>query len=230
MRYSDPMKLTDLPPEHWARISPEAYARLLAESPIAWLKRGGDGTFNERTATGLDNHSKVLIPLHEFYTKFEWEGSAYHVAPEAVEWLADDGTRRRDMPHFPHIRVCKHCHGCWKRPRGEPMGEAKKGRHDDLYWHGAARNSTACGDDLGRLRHLEDEPYGVETHVSRLEQLVLAEVRTHYVSYKVRRVRHLWRQRNCVPLLIKCHPLGHRSKPTSTTRSGAACRATVGVA
>ena len=110
------------------------------------------------------------------------------------------------------------------------MGEAKKGRHDDLYWHGAARNSTACGDDLGRLRHLEDEPYGVETHVSRLEQLVLAEVRTHYVSYKVRRVRHLWRQRNCVPLLIKCHPLGHRSKPTSTTRSGAACRATVGVA
>ena len=74
MRYSDPMKLADLPPEHWARISPEAYARLLAEPPIEWLKRGGDGTFNETTATGLDNHSKVLIPWHEFYTKFEWEG------------------------------------------------------------------------------------------------------------------------------------------------------------
>ena len=73
MRYSDPMKLADLPPEHWARISPEAYARLLAEPPIEWLKRGGDGTFNETTATGLDNHSKVLIPWHEFYTKFEWE-------------------------------------------------------------------------------------------------------------------------------------------------------------
>ena len=107
MRYSDPMKLADLPPEHWARISPEAYARLLAEEeePIKWIKRGDDGTFNERTAAGLDNHCKVPIPWHEFYTKFEWEGSAYHVAPEAVEWLADDGTRSRDKPHFPHIRV-----------------------------------------------------------------------------------------------------------------------------
>ena len=27
-------------------------------------------------------------------------------------------------------------------------------------------------------------------------QLVLAEVRTHYVSYKVRRARHLWCLRN----------------------------------
>ena len=197
MRYSDPMKLADLPPEHWARIPPEAYARLLAEEPIEWIKRGDDGTYNERTATGMDNHSKVLIPWHEFFTKFEWEGSAYHVAPEAVEWLADGG--QRDTPPIPHIRVCRHCHGCWKRPRGEPMGEAKKGRHDDLYWHGAPRNSTARGDDLGRLRHLEDEPYGVETRVSRLEQLVGAEVRTHYVSYKVRRARHQWRQRNRVP-------------------------------
>ena len=182
------MKLVDLPPEHWARIPPEAYARLLAEEPINWMKRGDDGTYNERTATGMDNHSKVLIPWHEFFTKFEWEGSAYHVAPEAVEWLADSG--QRDTPPIPHIRVCKHCHGCWKRPRGEPMGEAKKGRHDDLYWHGAPLNSTARGDDLGRLRHLEDEPYGVETRVSRLEQLVLAPIRTHYVSYKVRRARY----------------------------------------
>ena len=190
MRYSDPMKLVDLPPEHWARIPPAAYARLLAEPPIEWIKRGDDSTFNERTAAGLDNHCKVLIPWHEFYTTFEWEGSAYHVAPEAVEWLADDGTRQRDMPLFPHIRVCKHCHGGWNRPRGEPLAEAKEGRHDDLYWKGAARNSTACGDDLGRLRHLEEEPYGVETHVSRLEQLALAEVRTHYVSYKIKAYDH----------------------------------------
>ena len=55
---------------------------------------------------------------------------------------------------------------------------------------------TACGDDLGRLRHLEEEPYRIDTHVSRLEQLALAEVRTHYVSYKVRRARHLWCLRN----------------------------------
>ena len=103
-------------------------------------------------------------------------------------YVCNGQTARRDQSHFPHIRVCKHCHGCWKRPRGEPLGEAKEGRRDDLYWQGAARNSTARGDDLGRLRHLEDEPYGVETHVSRLEQLALAEVRTHFVSYKVRRM------------------------------------------
>ena len=147
---------------------------------------------------GLDNEVWVDVPWHEYHTVFEWEGQAYHVAPEAVEWLADDGTRRRDMPggHFPHICVCKHCHGAWKRPRGEPLAAPKEGRHDDLYWQGAAANSTACGDDLGRLRHLEEEPYRIDTHVSRLEQLALAEVRTHYVSYKVRRA-HPYCTRNC---------------------------------
>ena len=333
MRYSHPMKLADIPSEHWCRIDPRAYERLLDAEPVKQMRRGRDGTFNERTASGvtvvykqgtvedpsagtwgtlelselsfcdltemieayisvlsapwrggptyrmrfcdegariaritlsadctecttyvsvtcideetheedtnvvatmvdigvghflkviesvcavkllpedadaeqtsvvsfvagLDNEVWVDVPWHEYYTKFEWAGSAYHVAPEAVEWLADDGTRRRDMPHFPHIRVCKHCHGAWKRHRGEPLAAPKDGRHDDLYWQGAARNSTACGDDLGRLRHLEEEPYRIDTHVSRLEQLALAEVRTHYVSYKVRRA-HPYCTRNC---------------------------------
>ena len=40
------------------------------------------------------------------------------------EWLTDDGTHQRDAPEgqFPHIRVCKHCHGAWNRPRGDPVG------------------------------------------------------------------------------------------------------------
>ena len=199
MRYSEPINLANLPPEHWARIPREAYARLLAQPPIEWIRRGDDGTYNERTATGSDNHSRVQIPWHEFFTKFEWGGSAYHVAPEAVEWLADQsGDQRDDAPRIPHIRVCKHCHGCWNRPRGEPLGDATEGWFDDLYCQGAAKNSTACGDDLGRLRHLEEEPYHIDTRVSRLEQLVLAEVRTHYVSYKVRRARHLRHGRDAV--------------------------------
>lgn len=328
MWYCDPIKLVDIPSEHWCRIDPLAYERLLDAEPVKQMRRGRDGTFNERIATGvtieytqgpvedpgactwdalelpelsfcdlkrvvefcmgrgrmyveggtiigiafeactagtlisivsvnatgekamaeggfllsdlgfyipaiealtahrtgtevkllpedvdaelitgitfvagLDNEVWVDVPWHEYHTVFEWEGQAYHVAPEAVEWLADDGTRRRDMPggHSPHICVCKHCYGAWKRPRGEPLAAPKEGRHDDLYWQGAARNSTACGDDLGRLRHLEEEPYRIDTRVSRLEQLALAEVRTHYVSYKVRCARHLRHLRNCTP-------------------------------
>ena len=194
MWYSKPIKLADIPAEHWCRIDPRAYARLLAEPPIWWIKRGHDGTFNEKTATGVtvsglircgpmtysfdgveipginyddltynrpiidigvackvlgctndierrsmlkadvdvkatytagvDNKIWVEIPYHEFYTKFEWQGQAFHVAPEAVEWLTDDGTHQRDAPEgqFPHIRVCKHCHGAWNRPRGDPVG------------------------------------------------------------------------------------------------------------
>ena len=56
--------------------------------------------------------------------------------------------------------------------------------HDDLYWAGAPRNTVACGADLGRLLRLK-EHYGIDTAVSRLEQLVLAEFRTHFVTFKV---------------------------------------------
>lgn len=205
--YSDPIKLADLPQEHWARIPDEAYAHLKQADPIEWIKRGEDGTYNEKKASGEDNASRVQIPWHEFHTKFEWAGSAYHVAPEAVEWLVpkdvdrtDD--QREDAPQEPHVRICKHCHSCWGRSRGEPLGESKARRHDGLYWQGAPRDSTARGDDLGRLTHLQEEKpygYGIETDVSRLEQLVLASVRTHYVSYKVRHARYLRPQRHCVP-------------------------------
>ena len=77
------------------------------------------------------------------------------------------------------------------RSRGErvwPTPEAETGEsrhcHDDLYWVGAPRNTVACGADLGRLLRLK-EHYGIDTAVSRLEQLVLAEFRTHFVTFKV---------------------------------------------
>ena len=87
MPYSDLINLAELPPDHWCRIAAAAYERLIKGMSIPWIKRGDDGTYNERTASGLDNHSRMQIPWHEFFTKFEWEGQAFHVAPEAIEWL-----------------------------------------------------------------------------------------------------------------------------------------------
>ena len=67
--------------------------------------------------------------------------------------------------------------------RDEGLHERGIGRRD-LYWAGAPRNTVACGADLGRLLRLK-EHYGIDTAVSRLEQLVLAEFRTHFVTFKV---------------------------------------------
>ena len=67
MRYSDPMKLADLPPEHWARIPPEAYARLLAEDPIEWIKRGGDGTFVRPIGVHNPQQTKLRVLYSEFF-------------------------------------------------------------------------------------------------------------------------------------------------------------------
>ena len=217
MWYSKPIKLADIPAEHWCRIDPRAYARLLAEPPIWWIKRGHDGTFNEKTATGVtvsglircgpmtysfdgveipginyddltynrpiidigvackvlgctndierrsmlkadvdvkatytagvDNKIWVEIPYHEFYTKFEWQGQAFHVAPEAVEWLTDDGTHQRDAPEgqFPHIRVCKHCHGAWNRPRGDPVGPSPPDPPERPDRSSCCRGATVLG-------------------------------------------------------------------------------------
>ena len=85
---------------------------------------------------------------------------------------------------MPCICVCKHCHKHWSRTRGEPVCERRDGLYDHLYWRGAPKDSVAAGDDFGRISHLKQK-YGIETSRSRLEQLVLASVRTQYISYKV---------------------------------------------
>ena len=160
MLYSEPKRLHELPMDHWARIDAAAYADLLNANVLELMN---------------DNEEKVPVPRVEWHNCFECGGSAYHVIPEAVECDEND---------MPCIRVCKHCHKHWSRPRGEPFCERMDGLYDHLYWQGAPNASVAAGDDFGRISHLKKK-YGIETSRSRLEQLVLASVRTQYVSYKV---------------------------------------------
>ena len=162
MWYSEQKRLHELPMDHWARIDDAAYADLLNANVLEPMNGDGD---------------QVPVPRVEWHNCFERGGSAYHVLPEAVE---------ADENGMPCIRVCKHCHRHWNRPRGEPVCERRDGLYDHLYWNGAPNDSVAAGDDFGRISHLKKK-YGVETSRSRLEQLVLATVRTQYVSYKVRR-------------------------------------------
>ena len=145
--------------DHWARIDDAAYADLLNANVLELMNV---------------KEEKVPVPRVEWHNCFECGGSAYHVIPEAVECDEND---------MPCIYVCKHCHKHWSRPRGEPVCERMDGRYDHLYWQGAPNASVAAGDDFGRISHLKK--YGIETSRSRLEQLVLASVRTQYVSYKV---------------------------------------------
>ena len=162
MWYSEPKRLHELPMDHWARIDDAAYADLLNANVLELMNV---------------KEEKVPVPRVEWHNCFECGGSAYHVIPEAIE---------RDENGMPCIYVCKHCHKHWSRPRGEPVCERRDGLYDHLYWQGAPNDSVARGDDFGRLTHLKQK-YGIETSRSRLEQLVLASVRTQYVSYKVRR-------------------------------------------
>ena len=162
MWYSEPKRLHELPMDHWARIDDAAYADLLNANVLELMNV---------------KEEKVPVPRVEWHNCFECGGSAYHVIPEAIE---------RDENGMHCIYVCKHCHKHWSRPRGEPVCERRDGLYDHLYWQGAPNDSVARGDDFGRLTHLKQK-YGIETSRSRLEQLVLASVRTQYVSYKVRR-------------------------------------------
>ena len=162
MWYSEPKRLHELPMDHWARIDDAAYADLLNANVLEPMNGNGD---------------QVPVPRVEWHNCFERGGSAYHVIPEAVE---------SDENGMPCICVCKHCHRHWSRPRGEPVCERRDGLYDHLYWTGAPKDSVAAGEDFGRISHLKQK-YGIETRRSRLEQLVLASVRTQYVSYKVRR-------------------------------------------
>ena len=162
MLYSEPKRLHELPMDHWARIDDAAYADLLNANVLELMNV---------------SEEKVPVPRVEWHNCFECDGSAYHVIPEAVEC---------DENGMPCIYVCKHCHKHWSRPRGEPVCERMDGLYDHLYWQGAPNDSVARGDDFGRLTHLKQK-YGIEPARSRLEQLVLASVRTQYVSYKVRR-------------------------------------------
>ena len=162
MWYSEPKRLHELPMDHWARIDDAAYTDLLNANVLELMNV---------------KEEKVLVPRVEWHNCFECGGSAYHVIPEAIE---------RDENGMHCIYVCKHCHKHWSRPRGEPVCERRDGLYDHLYWQGAPNDSVARGDDFGRLTHLKQK-YGIETSRSRLEQLVLASVRTQYVSYKVRR-------------------------------------------
>ena len=160
MWYSEQKRLHELPMDHWARIDDAAYADLLNANVLELMNV---------------KEEKVPVPRVEWHNCFECGGSAYHVVPEAVE---------RDENGMPCICVCKHCHKHWSRPRGEPVCERRDGLYDHLYWNGAPGASVAAGDDFGRISHLQQK-YGIETSRSRLEQLVLASVRTQYVSYKV---------------------------------------------
>ena len=162
MWYSEQKRLHELPMDHWARIDDAAYADLLNANVLELMNV---------------KEEKVPVPRVEWHNCFECGGSAYHVIPEAIE---------RDENGMHCIYVCKHCHKHWSRPRGEPVCERMDGLYDHLYWQGAPNDSVARGDDFGRLTHLKQK-YGIETSRSRLEQLVLASVRTQYVSYKVRR-------------------------------------------
>ena len=160
MWYSEQKRLHELPMDHWARIDDAAYADLLNANVLELMNV---------------SEEKVPVPRVEWHNCFECGGSAYHVIPEAIEC---------DENGMPCIRVCKHCHKHWSRPRGEPVCERRDGLYDHLYWSGAPNASVAAGDDFGRISHLKKK-YGIETCRSRLEQLVLASVRTQYVSYKV---------------------------------------------
>ena len=188
MQYTDAKPLHEIPSEHWVRIPEDAYSRLTEKgAQIELLKRGRDGTFQRYDANGEDNQARVTVARAELHSCYESKdgasaGQAFHVVPEAVEEGGEGG---------PRIRLCKACQRGWSRSRGErvwPTPEAETGEsrhcHDDLYWAGAPRNTVACGADLGRLLRLK-EHYGIDTAVSRLEQLVLAEFRTHFVTFKV---------------------------------------------
>ena len=190
MQYTDAKPLHEIPSEHWVRIPEDAYSRLTRSekgAQIELLKRGRDGTFQRYDANGEDNQARVTVARAELHSCYESKdgasaGQAFHVVPEAVEEGGEGG---------PRIRLCKACQRGWSRSRGErvwPTPEAETGEsrhcHDDLYWAGAPRNTVACGADLGRLLRLK-EHYGIDTAVSRLEQLVLAEFRTHFVTFKV---------------------------------------------
>jgi len=188
MQYADAKPLCEIPSEHWVRIPEDAYSRLTEKgAQIELLKRGRDGTFQRYDANGEDNQARVTVARAELHSCYESKdgasaGQAFHVVPEAVEEGGEGG---------PRIRLCKACQRGWSRSRGErvwPTPEAETGEsrhcHDDLYWAGAPRNTVACGADLGRLLRLK-EHYGIDTAVSRLEQLVLAEFRTHFVTFKV---------------------------------------------
>ena len=177
MKYTDAQPLHELPRDHWIRIPDDAYIRLKEEgASMTLMKHGRDGTF-----------ARVTVARVDFHSCFESEDNdgavrAFHVVPEAVE--------KHDTAS-PRIRMCRACHHGWSRLRGERVwkrpdsGAGEHGHcHDDLYWAGAPRNTIACGADLGRLVHLK-ETYGIDTAISRLEQLVLAEYRCHYVSYKI---------------------------------------------
>ena len=160
MWYSEPKRLHELPMDHWARIDDAAYADLLNANVLELMNV---------------KEEKVNVPRVEWHNCFECGESAYHVIPEAVE---------ADENGLPCIRVCKHCHKHWSRPRDEPVCKRRDGLYDHLYWSGAPNASVAAGHDFGRISHLKKK-YGIETRYSRLEQLVLASVRTQYVSYKV---------------------------------------------
>ena len=203
MWYSEQKRLLELPEDHWARIDDAAYADLLNASVLKLMNA---------------NREEVHVPQYEWHNYFEYRGSAYHIIPEALEY--DD----RSMPC---IRVCKHCHKHWDRPRGKPRCERMDGQYDHIYWSGAPANSVAAGEDFGRLTHLKRK-YGIETQCSRLEELVHAMVRTHYVSYKIVRALCVCRSA-CSSTHLLTHSLTCCRWPLTTKRNGAAFTATVSI-
>ena len=206
MWYSEPKRLHELPMDHWARIDDAAYADLLNANVLELMNV---------------KEEKVLVPRVEWHNCFECGGSAYHVVPEAVEC---------DENGMPCIRVCKHCHKHWSRPRGEPVCERMDGLYDHLYWQGAPNDSVARGDDFGRLTHLKQK-YGIVTARSRLEQLVLASVRTQYVLERsllapLHQPTHVHHQSSvashCTVLASRCSGTSHTRWWHSTTKRNAA--------
>ena len=206
MWYSEPKRLHELPMDHWARIDDAAYTDLLNANVLELMNV---------------KEEKVPVPRVEWHNCFECGGSAYHVIPEAVEC---------DENGMPCIYVCKHCHKHWSRPRGEPVCERMDGLYDHLYWKGAPNDSVAAGDDFGRISHLKQK-YGIETARSRLEQLVLASVRTQYVLERsllapLHQPTHVHHQSSvashCTVLASRCSGTSHTRWWHSTTKRNAA--------
>ena len=148
-KYSPPIRLRNTPIDHWSRLDPCAFQRLRNAPDIVLMKRGTDGTFNERTLDGSDNQSRVRVPRVEFHSIFEFEGAQFHMIEEAIEY---------DESGEPLIRLCESCDRAWskKRPRGEAAWkptesardgdahERRHGYHDDIYWQVSGCSVAPC--------------------------------------------------------------------------------------
>ena len=162
-KYNKSVVLSDVCEEHWLRVGTEAYSRLKNCDEFELLKLGSSG-----------GYESVHIQRAMLHSLTEVGGRAYHVIPESVM----DGNM---------VKLCKRCSRNWdnkiiaKRPVA--LDVVANTDFEDMYASNAPASSIAHGDDFGRLSGLQGK--GIQTDVSTLERLVLAEARCHQIVYKV---------------------------------------------